>query len=195
MALMAYRLMMGSDVLRPSTREIRRGQGGLPLYATRQIPEFLENLFEMSFGPQLKPGQGKTPERGNRPKAQVMSPRLVSSGRSLKAILMQMSQFRPSPQVPPQEPGPDQKQLKERVGELESLLKSERALCDAQREELAKLRSRVKRLDSLEGDLTIERESSKQLVDWLQAAEQELADYREFFQALAKEQPEAPPIP
>ena len=45
-----------------------------------------------------------------------------------------------------------------------------------QREELDKLRSQVKRLEELQTDLTIERESANLLVQWLQEAEQKLAD-------------------
>lgn len=48
-----------------------------------------------------------------------------------------------------------------------------------QREELSKLRVQVNRIEVLEADLVIERESSSRLVHWLQAAEEELADLRQ----------------
>jgi predicted metal-binding protein len=64
--------------------------------------------------------------------------------------------------------------LEERIKTLESLLKTEKILSQAQRDELIKLRAQSTRVGELEADLAAERESGKQLVQWLLEAEQEL---------------------
>lgn len=68
--------------------------------------------------------------------------------------------------------------MKARIQKLELLLKAEQALCQAQREELSKLRAQVNRIDILDTELAIERESGARLVQWLQEAEEKLADPR-----------------
>ncbi|HEY6085229.1 MAG TPA: hypothetical protein VIU63_07515, partial [Nitrospira sp.] len=111
MALMACRLMMGSGVLRPGTREIRRGQGGLPLYATSQIPELLESVIDMSFIPELKPSQRKIPDRSRQIKTQTPPSFGSTSPGSFRAILNRLGNFRPFVFPPVQEPNPKDKQL------------------------------------------------------------------------------------
>jgi hypothetical protein len=187
MALMACRLMMGSGVLRLGTQEIRRGQGGLPLSATRPMPELLESLFDMSFGPELRPNQQKIPDRSTSKIHAQTSSQFATPRGSLKAFFSRLGKYRPSGHAPKHESVQEQKQLEARVQALESLLKAERALCRAQREELARLRTEVNQIDALEADLAIERESGKQLVQWLEEAEQELAEVRRFFSSLAKD--------
>jgi aminoglycoside phosphotransferase (APT) family kinase protein len=66
--------------------------------------------------------------------------------------------------------------LEERVRVLESLLRIQKLHFQAQCEELATLRSQVKRVEQLQAELTVERESGERLVQWLQEAEQKLAD-------------------
>ena len=80
----------------------------------------------------------------------------------------------------PQPPSPQLlvTRLEAQRKKLESLLKAEQALCQVQREELNKLRAKANRIDRLEADLAIERESAARLVHWLREAEQELADLR-----------------
>jgi hypothetical protein len=65
--------------------------------------------------------------------------------------------------------------LEKRVQTLESLLKEEQARCQKQAEALALLQSQLKPIDELQADLVIEREAGRQLVQWLQEAEQQLA--------------------
>ena len=55
-----------------------------------------------------------------------------------------------------------------------------------QREELNKLRAKVNRIDVLEADLVIERESGSRLVHWLQVAEEELANLRQVTATYSK---------
>ena len=193
MALMACRLMMGSGVLRPGTREIRRGQGGLPLYATRQIPELLESVIDMSFMPELKPSQRKIPDRGKQVKSYAPPSFQSTAPGSFRALLNRLSNLRPSVPAPMQEPNPKDKQLEKRLQALELLLKAERGLCRAQRDELIRLRARAKQVRTLEADLAIERESGKQLVQWLEKAETELARLRSFFDTMAAEHRSTPP--
>lgn len=66
--------------------------------------------------------------------------------------------------------------LEERVRILESLLRIQKLHCQTQCEELAALRSQVSRIEQLQAELTVERESGERLVQWLQEAEQKLAD-------------------
>ena len=68
--------------------------------------------------------------------------------------------------------------LEERVRTLESLLKAEQARCQTQDKELAKLRLQAKQVENLQAELTVERESGKLLVQWLQEAEGQLAKVR-----------------
>ena len=175
---------MESGVLRPGDREIRRGPGGVPLHATRQVSDVLDHAVDVLFGPELKPDQQKTTKVVSRPQPDKSIPsRPVSSRFSLKGILIRLglrdqtngSEF-PTPQLPVT-------RLEAQVQKLELLLKTEEALCRTQREELTKLRAQVNRIHVLEADLAIERESSSQLVHWLQVAEEELADLRRFFLA------------
>ncbi|WP_455388957.1 hypothetical protein [Petrachloros mirabilis] len=116
--------------------------------------------------------------------AEVRSPyqrvhQQVPSRFSLKTILAQFGLLYPTAQRPRHELRAEQDskgRLEGRIQALESLLKAEQAHSRIQREELAKLRFQVKRLEELQTDLTIERESGKLLVQWLQEAEQKLAD-------------------
>lgn len=174
MSHVAFRMMTESGVLRPGDREIRRGPGGVPLYATSQVSELLNYSLDVLFGPALKADQQKMPKVAGRPQAGTPSPSpRVSSRCSLKGMLMRLGLL-----DPPDDGQPPVTGLEGRIQRLESLLKAEQTLRHAQHDELLRLRIQVNRIDVLESDLAIERESGAQLVQWLQDAEQELADLR-----------------
>lgn len=180
MSLMAFKMMMQSGVLRPGDIAIRRGPGGLPLNANSQLPEFLNYSLDVLFGPE---------SNGNCAKSSHEAKRLAAGGRSsarpelspfsLKTIVARLGLIREDSKPPmPKSPSLQNPTatLEKRVEILESLLKTEHARCQKQVEELAILRSQMKPIDELQADLVIEREAGRQLVQWLQEAEQQLAD-------------------
>jgi hypothetical protein len=79
--------------------------------------------------------------------------------------------------------------LEKRAQTLESLLKEEQARCQKQAEELALLRSQLRPIDELQADLVVEREAGRQLVQWLQEAEQRVADLQSRRLTLVGEPP------
>lgn len=180
MSLMAFKMMMQSGVLRPGDMAVRRGLGGLPLDATSQLPEFLNHSLDVMFGPQSNGNCAKSPHEAKRPAAGGRSSaRPEPLPFSLKTIVTRLGLLRedrktPMPELPTL-PNPTAI-LEKRVQILESLLKAEHARCQKQAEELAILRSQLKSIDELQADLVIERETGRQLVQWLQEAEQQLAD-------------------
>ncbi|HXH86016.1 MAG TPA: hypothetical protein VNI35_04275 [Nitrospira sp.] len=190
MSDVAFTRMMDSGVLRPGDREIRRGPGGIPLYATRQVSDLLNHSLDVLFGSELESDQQKTPKMVLLPKPDKLTPSQPNRSRfSLKAMLIWLGLLdQTNGGARPESPSPEilVPRLKARIQKLESLLKAERVLCQAQREELSKLRVQANRNDILEKDLAIERESGAQLVHWLQEAEQELANLRRSFCGVGK---------
>ena len=183
--LNSIRVMMLSGVLRPACLEIRRVPEITAPDSTKYLPEFLTSFLEAPFGSVLRSnhimkGMDDVMQR----MAEVRSPypaahRQVPSRFSLKTILVQFGVLRPGGQRPRHELRSEEAskgRLEGRIQALESLLRAEQACSRIQREELARLRSQVKRLEELQTDLTIERESVKLLVQWLEEAEQKLAD-------------------
>lgn len=176
---------MESGVLRPGDQVIRRGPGGIPLYATRPVSDLLNHSLDVLFGPHVQTNQQKMPRVASRPQAVKPTPsQPAASGFSLKTMLIWLGLMEQTNGGA--DPGSPSSQrmitrLEARVQKLESLLKAEQTLCQAQREELNRLRTQANRIDVLEADLAIERESGAQLVQWLQEAEQELADLRRSF--------------
>lgn len=179
MSLIAFKMMTLSGVLRPSDMTVRRGQGGLPLYVTNQLPEFLNHSLDVLFGPLPGSTQTKGPSRAKSLAVDVRSSNKPGPARfSLKTILIQLGLLHEVGKPPTPEPPPapiSTAKLEKRVQVLESLLIAEHVRCQQQVEELALLRTRLKPIDELQADLAIERESGKQLVQWLQEAEQQLA--------------------
>lgn len=176
-------MMMDSGVLRPGDRSIRRGPDGVPLYASGQVSDFLNHSLDVLFGPESKPPQQKAARIILRSQAGKLSPPQATPSRfSLKGLLIWLGVLDEAigggPRPPLSPPQPLLTELETRVDKLESLLKAEQALCQAQREELLKLRDQVKKIGILEAELEIERDSSRQLVHWLQDAEQVLARHR-----------------
>ncbi len=180
MSSMDYKMMMESGVLRPGDMAIRRGPGGLPLYAIGELPDFLNHSLDVLFGPQAdgslatRPQETKRPTTGGRPSA-----RPDDSTSSLKSMMVRLGLCdevnKPSMPKQPRQPNPTAT-LEKRVQTLESLLKEEHARCEKQVEELTILRSQLKSIDELQADLAIEREAGKQLVQWLQEAERKMAE-------------------
>ena len=178
MSLMAFKMMMQSGVLRPGDIAIRRGPGGLPLDATSQLPEFLNYSLDVLFGSESNEKCAKSPYEAKRPAAGARSSARPAPF-SLKTIVARLGLFREDSKPPmPKSPSLQNPTatLEKRVEILESLLKTEHARCQKQVEELAILRSQIKPIDELQADLVIEREAGRQLVQWLQEAEQQLAD-------------------
>jgi len=174
---------MESGVLRPGDREIRRGPGGVPLHATRQVSDVLNHAVDVLFGPELKSDQQKMTKVVSRPQPDKTTPSRAPSRFSLKGILIRLGLLDHTNGSGPEFPASQLlvTRLEAQVQKLELLLKTEEALCRTQREELTKLRVQVNRIHVLEADLATERESGSQLVHWLQVAEEELADLRRFF--------------
>lgn len=65
--------------------------------------------------------------------------------------------------------------VEQRIGNLESQLKSEQSRWTAQQEELAQFKALATRIETLQSELNVERESGKLLVHWLHEAERKLA--------------------
>lgn len=188
---------MESGVLRPGDQVIRRGPGGVPLYATRPVSELLNHSLDVLFGPQVQTNQPKMPRMTSRPQTVKPTPSQPAASRfSLKAMLIWLGLLdRTNGGADPGSPSPQRMitRLEARVQKLESLLKAEQTLCQAQRKELNRFRAQANRIDALEADLAIERESGAQLVQWLQEAEQELADVRRFMNKWGTQLLEQPP--
>jgi hypothetical protein len=163
------------------------------------LPDFVNHSLDVLFGPELKPNQRKVSDAVARPQPDTPTLAQAASSRfSLKAVLLWLGLLHQTNCDPgPKSPSPQLlvAGLEERVRTLESLLKAEKALCRAQREELGKLRSQAKRIDTLEADLATERESGKQLVQWLLEAEQELAKVHGFFNELSQDREGTDPVP
>jgi hypothetical protein len=180
MSLMAFKMMMQSGVLRPGDRAVRRGPGGVPLYATSQLPVILNHSLDLLYGSESNGNCAQSPHEAKRPAAGGQSSaRPEPSPFSLKTLVIRLGLLRkngkpPMPQSPPL-PNPTAT-LEKRLEILESLLKEGHARCQKQAEELALLRSQLKPFDELQADLVIERDAGRQLVQWLQEAEQQLAD-------------------
>ena len=180
MSLMAFKMMMQSGVLRPGDRAVRRGPGGVPLYATSQLPVILNHSLDVRYGSESNGDCAQSPHEAKRPGAGGRSSaRPKPAPFWLKTLMIRLGLLRnngkpPMPQSPPL-PNPTAT-LEKRVEILESLLKEEHARCQKQAEELAILRSQLKSIDELQADLVIERETGRQLVQWLQEAEQQLAN-------------------
>jgi hypothetical protein len=183
--LNSIRVMMLSGVFHPACMEIRRVLDIVPPNSTNYLPEFLNSFLEGPFGAVSRSNQMKKDMDDVKPRtAEVRSPyrrmhQQVPSRFSLKSILVQLGVLRSAGQRTRHilRYGQASKgRLEERIQALESLLKAEQACSRIPREELARLRFQVKRLEDLQTDLTIERESGKLLVQWLQGAEQKLAD-------------------
>lgn len=180
MSSMDFKMMMESGVLRPGDMAIRRGPGGLPLYATGELPGFLNNSMDVLFGAQ---SDGNCAGRRDEVKRSAVggrsSAKPEAAPSSWKTMMVQLGLRREDSKPPmpesPQPPNPNAK-LEKKVQTLESLLKTEYARCQQQAEELASLRAQLKPIDELQADLAIEREAGRQLVQWLQEAEHQLAD-------------------
>lgn len=180
MSLIAFKMMTQSGVLRPGDIAIRRGPGGLPIDATSQLPEFLNYSLDVLFGPESNESSAKSSGKAKRAAAGGRSSaKPEPSPFSLRTIAVRLGLLHEAGKTPvPKSPSLQSPAaiLEKRVEILESLLKEEHARCQKQVEELAILRSQLKPFGELQADLVIEREAGKQLVQWLQEAEQRLAD-------------------
>lgn len=180
---------MGSGVLRPGDRQIRRGPGGAPIHATRQVSDVLNDALDVLFEPELKPNQQEMTEVVSQPHPDKPTPSRPASSRfSLEGILIRLGLLDQTNDSGPEFPPPQLlvTQRETQIQELELRLKTEQALCRAQCEELAKFSAQVNRINVLEADLAVERESGARLVHWLEVAEEELADLRRSFSGVGE---------
>lgn len=186
----AFSLMMNSGVLRPGGLEIRHVHRNGSLHSTRAVPDVQKQWVGERFDPELKPDQHKVTKVESQAEPGAQAPSSPTSSQfSLKGLLMRLGWVDPDADSigpEPSLPQPRVTRLETRIQELEVLLKNEQALCLAQHKELVKLRAQAKRIDVLEADLAIERESGTQLVQWLQEAEQELAGLRRIWYGVGK---------
>jgi len=190
---MAFKMMMQSGVLRPGDRAVRRGPGGVPLYATNQLPDFLNHSLNLLFASESNGDCGQSPHEAKRPAVRGRSSaRPEPAPFSLKTFVRRLGLLHEhsKPPMPQSSPLPNPTAaLEKRVEILESLLKEGHARCQKQAEELALLRSQLKPIDELQADLVIEREVGRQLVQWLQEAEQQLADIQRRHLTLVEGRP------
>ena len=158
MSGIAFRLMMESGVLRHGDRGIRRSRDGNPLHSTSQVPDVSNYAVDVLLGQALMPGQQK---RSN----------VIAHG--MREWLGLHDQTKVSgPKVSPAQLLVTR--LEAQIQALELNLRTEQTLGQTQREELTRIRAQVSRIEVLEAELATERESSSQLVQWLQETEKEL---------------------
>jgi hypothetical protein len=180
MSSMDFKMMMESGVLRPGDIAIRRGPGGLPLYAAGELPDFLNHSLDVLFGSQPDESCASSLYEENGPAAgRRSSARQEASSFSLKATMVRLGLLHEDSKPPLPKQSPSQNStatLEKKLHTLELLLKEEQARGQKQTEELGLLRSQLKSIDDLQADLAVEREAGKQLVQWLQEAERQLAE-------------------
>ena len=156
MSDIAFRLMMESGVLRPADRGIRRGPDGTPLRSTKQVSDVVDYAVDMLLGSESM--QQKTSNVRSRPVKPAPS-HPPAARFSLEGMLVWLGLHEQTngfgPKVPPAQLLVTR--LESQIQELELSLRTEQT-----------------RIDVLEAELAIERESSSRLVHWLQEAEQEL---------------------
>ena len=158
MSGIAFRLMMESGVLRHGDRGIRRSRDGNPLHSTSQVPDVSNYAVDVLLGQALMPVQKK---RSN----------VIAHG--MREWLGLHDQTKVSgPKVSPAQLLVTR--LEAQIQALELNLRTEQTLGQTQREELTRIRAQVSRIEVLEAELATERESSSQLVQWLQETEKEL---------------------
>jgi len=158
MSGIAFRLMMESGVLRHGDRGMRRSRDGNPLHSTSQVPDVSNYAVDVLLGQELMPGQQK---RSN----------VIANG--MREWLGLHDQTKVSgPKVSPAQLLVTR--LEAQIQALELNLRTEQTLGQTQREELTRIRAQVSRIEVLEAELATERESSSQLVQWLQETEKEL---------------------
>jgi hypothetical protein len=158
MSGIAFRLMMESGVLRHGDRGIRRSRDGNPLHSTSQVPDVSNYAVDVLLGQELMPVQQKRSNviaHGMREWLGLHDQTKVSGPKVSPAQLL----------VP---------RLEAQIQALELNLRTEQTLGQTQREELTRIRAQVSRIEVLEAELATERESSSQLVQWLQETEKEL---------------------
>ena len=158
MSGIAFRLMMESGVLRYGDRGMRRSRDGNPLHSTSQVPDVSNYAVDVLLGQALMPVQQK---RSN----------VIAHG--MREWLGLHDQTKVSgPKVSPAQLLVTR--LEAQIQALELNLRTEQTLGQTQREELTRIRAQVSRIEVLEAELATERESSSQLVQWLQETEKEL---------------------
>ena len=175
MSGIAFRLMMESGVLRHGDRGMRRSRDGNPLHSTSQVPDVSNYAVDVLLGQALMPGQQKRsnviahlakPTPADPPAARF-------SLDGMREWLGLHDQTKVSgPKVSPAQLLVTR--LEAQIQALELNLRTEQTLGQTQREELTRIRAQVSRIEVLEAELATERESSSQLVQWLQETEKEL---------------------
>lgn len=107
MSLMAFKMMMQSGVLRPGDRAVRRGSGGVPLYAASPLPDILNHSLDLLFRSESNGDSAQSPHEARRPAAGGQSSaRPEPAPFSLKRLVIRLGLLRnngkpPMPQSPP----------------------------------------------------------------------------------------------
>jgi hypothetical protein len=174
-----FQMMMMSGVLRHGTVERRFDQGQAQHHSTGEMRGFLTSLWGLPHDAIQKPSvelhrlQSRTPDLRSTVSAGVWQ---FSLKRSLARLF---TPFNGVGGMPNQ--GPEQHHAtkqSERIRTLESLLKAERERTHKLSKELMSARSTLKQLSDVRAELDVERETGKQLVQFLEAAERESAELR-----------------
>lgn len=167
----SYEMLLLSGVLSPACLEFRRVPDVAPPSTRSSQPELPNNLSDISVGAVSTLNQIK----GKQDRESLT----VGARFSLRSILAQIGIGHPTSQWSKHEPPPQQHStaiLEQKIQTLESLLKAAQVNANSLHNKIDKLQLEVKLMDELRANLAIEQESGKQLVQWLQEAEQQLAD-------------------
>ena len=174
-----FTMMLSSGVIRSGDLEVRRAMEFNSLHVARQLPEFLNSLWDVPMEAESRSSHMKKRDELKRRHAATCA---FSAPFSLRAVAGWLGLLhRSEPPTKPKLVSPHKtfEILEEKVRVLTSLLKAEQIRCQTQREELHKLRNEVKRIEQLQAELTVERVSGKLLVEWLQELEQQLCEIRD----------------
>jgi hypothetical protein len=174
-----FQMMMMSGVLRHGTVERRFDQGQARHHSTGEMRGFLTSLWGLHHDAIQKPSvelhrlQSRTPDLRSTVSAGVWQFSLKKSLARLFAPFNGVGDTRNR--------GPEQHHASkqtERIRTLESLLNAERERILQLSRELMSARTTLKRLSEVQAELDVERETGRQLVQFLEAAERESAELR-----------------
>jgi hypothetical protein len=174
-----FQMMMMSGVLRRNTVERRFDRGQTQHHSTGDMRGFLTSLWGLPHDAIQKPSvelhrlQSRTPDLRSPVSAGVWQFSLKKSLASLFAPFNGVGDMRNRGLEQPHA-----SQQTERIRTLESLLKAERERIRQLSRELLSARATLKQLSEVQAELDVERETGRQLVQFLEAAERESAKLR-----------------
>lgn len=171
-----FQMMMMSGVLRHGTVERRFDKEQARHYRAREMAGVLTSLRGLTHE---KPSRDLHRLQSRNPVQRTMVSAGVGQFSLKKSFGRLFARFNRLEGMPNQ--GPEQHHAtkqSERIRTLESLLKAEREQIHTLSKELLSARSTLKQLSVVQAELHVERETGKQLVQFLEAAEQESAHLR-----------------